>query len=254
MTKLQLRHVDCFTDRHGHKRFYFRRGHGMRFALPGLPGEADFMTAYQAALHSEKVAAKLVVKRRGNPGTFDRLVTEYFVSPEYRRLGATTQVNYRRVIERFVLDENIGHRLVAEMRREHVSRMIAKRADTPGAANDLLKKIRILVHFAIDNGWRADDPTLRLKKFAAGEFHTWTDDEISVFEARWPNGSCERTAFALLLCTGQRRSDVVRMAWDDVDNGSIRVVQGPEPSCPCRSIQTCRRPWPPGPNVVSAFL
>ena len=30
----------------------------------------------------------------------------------------------------------------------------------------------------------------------------------------------------MLLCTGQRRSDVVRMAWDDVDGGSIRVVQG----------------------------
>jgi len=172
----------------------------MRLALPGLPGEADFMTAYQAALHSEKVAAKLVIKRQGNLGTFDRLVTEYFVSPEFRRLGPNTQINYRRII--------------------------AKRADTPGAANDLLKKIRILIHFAIDNGWRADDPTLRLKKFADGEFHTWTDEEISVFEARWSKGSCERTEFALLPCTGQRRSDVVRMAWDDVDVGSIRVVQG----------------------------
>ena len=39
MTTLQLRHVDCFTDRHGHKRFYFRRGHGQRMALPGLPGD-----------------------------------------------------------------------------------------------------------------------------------------------------------------------------------------------------------------------
>ena len=225
MTKLQLRHVDCFTDRHGHKRFYFRRGHGMRFALPGLPGEADFMAAYQAALHSEKVAAKLVIKQRGNPGTFDRLVTEYFISPEFRRLGDSTQVAYRSVIERLILNENIGHRLVAEMKREHISRMIAKRADTPGAANDLLKKIRILIHFAIDNGWRTDDPTLRLKKFASGEFHTWTDDEIATFEARWPKGTCERTAFALLLCTGQRRSDVVEMSWYDVDNGSIRVVQ-----------------------------
>ena len=185
------------------------------------------MSAYQSALHSSKLAAKLSsIKLRGGPGTFDRLVTEYFVSPEFRRLGATTQINYRRVIERFVLDEKIGHRLVAEMRREHVSRIIAKRAGTPGAANDLLKKIRILIHFAIDNGWRADDPTLRLKKFAAGEFHTWTDDEIAIFEAHWPKGTCERTAFTLLLCTGQRRSDVVRMAWDDVDNGLIRVVQG----------------------------
>ena len=125
-----------------------------------------------------------------------------------------------------MLDEKIGHRLVAEMRREHVSRIITNRADTPGAANDLLKKIRILIHFAIDNGWHTDDPTLRLKKFAAGEFHSWTDDEIAMFEAHWPKGTCERTAFTLLFCTGQRRSDVVRMAWDDVDNGLIRVVQG----------------------------
>ena len=47
-----------------------------------------------------------------------------------------------------------------------------------------------------------------------------------MFEARWPKGNCERTAFALLLCTGQRRSDVVRMAWDDIDGGSIRIIQG----------------------------
>ena len=112
------------------------------------------------------------------------------------------------------------------MRREHVSRIIAKRADTPGAANDLLEKVRILIHFAIDNGWCTDDPTLRLKKFAAGEFHTWTYNEIATFEARRPKGSCERTAFALQLCTGQRHSDAVRIAWDDVENGTIRVVQG----------------------------
>ena len=227
MTTLQLRHVDCFTDRHGHKRYYFRRGHGPRIALPGLPGEANFMAAYQAALGSEKLIAKLATKKlRGGPGSFDRLVQDYFISQEFLRLKPPTQRAYRHVIERFVLDEKIGHRLVAEMRREHDDPMIAKRAETPGAANDLLKKIRVLIHFAIDNGWRADDPTLRMKKYAAGEWHTWTDDEIAMFEARWPKGTCERTAFALLLCTGQRRSDVVRMAWDDVDNGSIRVVQG----------------------------
>jgi len=185
------------------------------------------MAVYQAALGSEKLAAKLATKKlRGGPGTFDRLVTEYFVAQEFLRLKPQTQRAYRHVIERFILDKKIGHRLVAEMRREHVNRMIAKRADTPGAANDLLKKIRVLIHFAIDNGWRPDDPTLRMKKYAAGEWHTWTDDEIALFEVRWPKGTCERTAFALLLCTGQRRSDVVRMAWDDVDGGSIRVAQG----------------------------
>ena len=72
-----------------------------------------------------------------------------------------------------------------------------------------------------------------------------------MFEARWPKGTCEHTAFALLLCTGQRRSDVVRMAWDDVDNGSIRVVQGKTGAKPSRALQTLTEtefsPYPPPP-------
>lgn len=55
-------------------------------------------------------------------------------------------------MEKWVRDEKIGHRLVRELRREHVSKMMAKRAATPGAANDLLKKVRILIRFAIVNG------------------------------------------------------------------------------------------------------
>ena len=47
------------------------------------------------------------------------------------------------------------------------------------------KNLRILIHFAIDLGWRTDDPVLRIKKFAEGEFHTWTEEEISIFEKRW---------------------------------------------------------------------
>jgi integrase len=84
----------------------------------------------------------------------------------------------------------------------------------------------VLLHFAIDNGWRTDDPTVRVKGFAEGEFHTWTDDEIEAFERRWPLASRARTAFALLLYTGQRASDVKRMAWPDVVEGTIHVVQG----------------------------
>ena len=37
--------------------------------------------------------------------------------------------------------------------------------------------------------------------------HTWTEDEIARFEARWPVGSKPRLAVALLLYTAQRRSE-----------------------------------------------
>jgi integrase len=52
-----------------------------------------------------------------------------------------------------------------------------------------------------------------------------TDDEISQFEAHWKVGTKQRLAFALHLDTGQRRSDVHRMTWADVQGSKIRVIQ-----------------------------
>jgi integrase len=130
------------------------------------------------------------------------------------------------VIERLVASEAMGHRLVREMKREHFKRIVARPAATPGEANDVLKKLKVLLNFAIDSGWRTDNPASRVKTFAEGEFHTWTDGEIARFERRWAIGTTARSAFALLLYTGQCRSDVVRMTQDDVQDGAIHVVQG----------------------------
>ena len=96
---------------------------------------------------------------------------------------------------------------------------------TPAAANDALKKVKILVRFAIENAWRADDPTLHLKKFEEGEHHSWLESEIAQYESKWPLGTRERLAFALLLHTGQRLSDVSKMVWGDIENNAIRVAQ-----------------------------
>jgi integrase len=224
MTTVKLPYVDRFKDRHGRWRFYFRKGKGPRIPLPGRPGTPPFMVAYQKAL--EDIPTKKEERSRGQPGTFDRLVQEYFASADFLRLADVTRQKYRHVIERLIRQENIGHRLVSQMTRQHVQNMVAKRASTPAAANDALKKIKILLHFAIDSGYRKDDPTLHMKKFAGGEHHSWTDEEIGAYERRWAIGTRERTAFGLLLYTGQRISDVKAMSWQDVENAAIRVVQG----------------------------
>jgi integrase len=86
--------------------------------------------------------------------------------------------------------------------------MLAHRS--PGAANGLLKKIRILMRFGIERGWRQDDPAVGIRRYPAGRgHHTWTEDEIRRFEQRWPLATRERLAFDLILYTGQRRSDVI---------------------------------------------
>ena len=221
MTTIRLRYVDRFVDRHGHLRHYFRRPGGPRIPLPGLPGSDEFISAYRAAL--EGTSHRPGRQSRAAVGTFNRLALDYFASPDFLRLGPRTRYAYRRVIERYLGEH--GHRQVAEMRREDVKKIMALKARTPGSANDLLKKIRTLIKFAIEAGWRSDDPTLRIKTFPEHEFHTWTEDEIARYEAFWPIGSRERTAFALHLYTGQRRADVARMAWTDVAGDAIHVVQ-----------------------------
>ena len=85
--------------------------------------------------------------------------------------------------------------------------------------------LRVLIRHAIDIGWLKHDPSMGIKRPKTHEIRSWTDLEIKAFEERWPIGTKQRLAFALMLYTGQRRSDVHRMSWSDVTETSIRVVQ-----------------------------
>ena len=95
----------------------------------------------------------------------------------------------------------------------------------PGATLSILKILRVLIRHAIDIGWLDHDPSLGIKRPKTHEIRSWTDAEIEAFEQHWPTGTKQRLAFALMLYTGQRRSDVHRMTWADVSEGTIRVVQ-----------------------------
>lgn len=104
---------------------------------------------------------------------------------------------------------------------------MAAKATKPEAANLLRKVLRAMMSHAIDIGLRADDPTRDVKaiRVKTDGYHSWTDDEISQFENRHDIGTRPRLALALLLYTGQRRSDVVGMGKQHVRNGSILVRQ-----------------------------
>ena len=85
----------------------------------------------------------------------------------------------------------------------------------------------MLMKHAVEIGLRSDDPTrdvpaIRVK---SDGFHSWTDDEIAKFEAKHLVGSKPRLALALLLHSGQRRSDVVRMGRQHVREGVRQVRQ-----------------------------
>lgn len=113
------------------------------------------------------------------------------------------------------------------LQRKHVRAILEAISDTPAAANKLLDKIRLLMRHAMDLEWRTDDPTFNIRGFSKKTegFQTWTEADIAQFERVHPVGSTARLAFALLLQTGQRRSDVVRMAPGDVVEGCLVLRQ-----------------------------
>jgi len=225
MTLLRLAYIDRYRDRHGKLRHYYRRK-GMRFPLPGRPGEPEFMAAYEAAAAQFDNGTSPQVDR-ANAGTFDALATDYYQSPAFLSLRASTKTTYRGIIDRWRSDN--GRKRVAHLKRQHVTKFIADKMQSSGpwAANNLLSLLKLLMRFAVENEWRADDPTQGVRSIRAKTqgFPTWSEEDIVMFEKRWPKGSRERLAMALLLYTGQRRGDVVRMGWQHVSGDTIRVTQ-----------------------------
>ncbi len=54
---------------------------------------------------------------------------------------------------------------------------------------------------------------------------TWNEGHIALFEQKHPIGTRARLAFALLLYTGQRRSDIVRMGRQNLRDGVLALKQ-----------------------------
>lgn len=216
-------HVECWRDRHGKLRVYFRRGKGLRSPLPVDIGSEAFNAAYVAALAGQ-TEQKARPRSAHAPGSIAALISSYMRSAAYVGLRQTTKAGYASRIE--ALRTQHGQRSVLGLTRERIiTGILQPYADRPGAALSILKMLRVLIKHAIDIGWLKHDPSLGIKRPKTEEIRSWTDDEIEIFEGRWPIGTKQRLAFSLLLFTGQRRSDVHRMTWADVSCGTIRVVQ-----------------------------
>ncbi len=222
MTRLKLKYIHEYRDRLGKVRRYFRRPGGRAVPLPGQPGSVEFMSTYQSAL-------AIVSRPPPSPkhvivGSLADLAAGYEQSADFANLSPSSQRVYRTVLKPILAAH--GHRLVRDLNRmaaRHVVEAIGARR--PGMANLTRAVLSKVVAYSVEIGLRPDNPFAGLKPYRLGTYHTWTDAEIAQFERRWPLGTRERLAFALLLYTGQRGGDVVKMQRTDIVDGRIRVAQ-----------------------------
>jgi len=181
------------------------------------------MRAYEAAIGNDEPV--VIGASRAKAGTVAAAVGMYLASAEFAGLAHETRRTRRNILERF--REAHGDKRIAAIERKHVQALIDAKAATPSAARNLLAVIRLLMRFAVDAGIRRDDPTLGVKrvKIKTEGYATWTEDDIAAFERRHPLGTMPRLSLALLLGTGQRRSDVVRMGTQHMRGDWITVRQ-----------------------------
>lgn len=219
-------YVTAYADRHGKTRYRFRRKGFATYSFRSAPGTEGFRIEYEACLAAATQSADIVVKR-AKAGSINDLIIRYYGTPAWHGMQPTSQRTYRGIIERFRSAH--GDKPVATVEARHLDAILGKMADRPAAANNLRKVLKRLFGYAVKSGMRPhrDNPADLTDSYKMrGEgFHTWTETEIEQFERHFGINTKARLALALMLHTGLRRSDVVRLGPQHIQGGRIRISQ-----------------------------
>lgn len=205
------------TNRHGKTVWYFRRGREKRIRLPGVFGSPEFTDAYEAAL----VGRKTDVKAKAPRSSLRWLVDQYLESGRFSTLSLETQEMRKRVLLRVCkTGGDLNFRSIAA---SDIKAGKMRREATPYAAMNYVKIMTALFKFAVDSDWVTENPAagVETKTPATDGHHTWTVDEARTFEAAHPVGTKARLAFDLLLYTGLRRGDAVKLGRQHIKEGVI---------------------------------
>jgi len=226
-------------DRHGNVRVYYRAKGRPKARVRGTPWTPKFMAEYEAA----KSATASPPRNSGiRTGSWRWVCVRYFSEcAEYKLLDRRTQ-QVRRLILEGTFDEPIAPRSskyfrdfpIQEMGIDAIEVLRDRKLATPEAANSRIKAIRAVFTWAIRK--KGPDGKALLSLNPAREvsyprsnnpagYHTWTLEEVRRFEERHPIGSKARLALSLLLFTGQRRSDVIRLGRQHIHGGRIAFTQ-----------------------------
>jgi integrase len=226
MVTVRLRYVHGFVDKTGRVRYYFRY-RGKRWPLPGLPGSTVFSAAYDEAQR------KTLINRADRPnnvlfadGTLGSVIDRYIASKELASKASATIRAYRGVLDQ--LKGAYGGARIADLRERHI-REIRKRFPSTSRADLAVMLLGVLWTYAkerlaMDLGINPASDIVRLHR-RGWSHEPWPEEAIAKFEAEAQPKPSAQLALALLLYTGQRGSDVVRMKWADYDGIGIAVRQ-----------------------------
>jgi integrase len=219
------------VDFRGNPIWTYREGHGKRVRFPD---ELTFGTqAFEEFYYKTRLtyghadAAPVAVKPVGlspsNPASLAWLIDQFLRSPGQRRMAEGTQKQRRNVLGRIALKNGSApfRDITEETIRGLRDKIVATGKLT--AASAAIAHLRLVFDWAIEQKHVTRNPCLGVKgvEYKGGTNHVWTDDEAARFEEAYPLGTMEHQAYALLLYSGQRGVDAVKIGRQHVRDGKL---------------------------------
>ena len=223
--QVRLRYVVQDVDRHGNRRTYLRQKGKPKVRLHAEPGSDAFLEEYRTALQAEP---RQVGRREvAAPGSFRWLCERYYRSAEFMQLDERTRYVRRGLLDKLCERNNSGQKRFARMEPRHIREIRDEKAATPAAADARVKALRQLFAWATEADIATTNPAREVPYLSGATegFHTWSIEEVRTFEEAHPVGTKARLAMALLLYTGVRRSDVVRLGPDMERDGEFHFTE-----------------------------
>lgn len=217
-------YIHVYQDRHGKERVYFNRPGVKKIALPGPVYSEAFWTAYHKALAGNPVepteAGEKTVK-----GSINYLITRYYDSSEFKNRRPATKRNYKSVLEPFRTEH--GDKPVSMIEPKHLNAIVsAVSLRSTSAAYNLRKRLVMIFKLAVELDLikRSPMPDVKRVEHETKGYETWSEEDIAKFRAHWKEGTPQRIAMEILLYTGLRRADAVRLGPQHIRGDYIEIT------------------------------
>lgn len=213
-------HLQRQITRHGKSVWYVRVGRGARIRIRADFGTPEFEAEYQAAVSG---GAR---PKKGTPavGSLAWLLARYRETAAWTILSAATK-RQRENIFLHVL-ESAGTVSASKISTADIANGRDRRSATPAQARNFLDAMRGLFRWAASAGLVKTDPTVAVKnppRRKGSGFRVWTEDDVAAYERRWPLGTRQRVWLDVLLYTGLRRGDAVRIGRQHLRDGIAQI-------------------------------
>lgn len=210
------RDLPAYVGRYGRNKLLYFRRYGKLTRIHAEPGTPEFWAEYY-----------LCLKGRAAPPptrTIKGLVQRYKESTTWADLSANTRKSYTRHFAWLI--DAAGDHDPSSIRKGVIYDMQQALSDKPTDANRKIAALSTLLTYAREIEWVKENPAIGVKQLkpTGRKREPWPLDMIEAFRADADPRT--RLIFELLLGTGQRIGDVLRMQWGHIDGDGISVTQG----------------------------